>query len=121
MRIVSHREIAPAEQRSKTFEGIVWAESVYADPGITVANILFCPGGRTFWHSHQFGQLLFVLAGRGLVCARGEEPIRIEPGTYVWTEAGEQHWHGAEPGYYMSHIAISLGTTTWLDQVTQVD
>ena len=36
----------------------------------------------------------------------------------MWTEPGEEHWHGADQGSYMIHTAVSLGVPEWLDPVT---
>ena len=32
-------------------------------------------------------------------------------------EAGTEHWHGAEEGSVMMHLAISLGVTSWKEEV----
>jgi len=39
-------------------------------------------------------------------------------GDVVWIPPGEEHWHGAAPGSYMLHTAISLGDADWLEPVT---
>jgi len=39
----------------------------------------------------------------------------------VWVPPGERHWHGASQGSFLTHTAISLGTTNWLDEVAQID
>jgi len=72
---------------------------------------------RTFWHRHENGQILQVLSGRGLICTAGEQPRPIGAGDTVWVPPGERHWHGAAPGSFMSHTAISLGTTRWEEEV----
>lgn len=33
--------------------------------------------------------------------------------------ADTTHWHGADDKSYMVHQAISLGKTTWLEEVSQ--
>ena len=35
--------------------------------------------------------------------------------------AGEEHWHGAAPGSYLLHLAVSVGDTDWLDAVSDED
>ena len=37
----------------------------------------------------------------------------------VWAEPGTEHWHGADEGSMICHLAISLGETKWNDPVTE--
>jgi quercetin dioxygenase-like cupin family protein len=104
----------PSEQRSSTFTGEVWAYPLLSGvDGVTVATIFFAPGARTHWHRHERGQLLVVTAGEGLVGADGQPPEPLRAGDVVWTAPGERHWHGGQPGHFMTHTAISLGVTQW--------
>jgi quercetin dioxygenase-like cupin family protein len=120
MRIVRGRDPeAPTEQRTATFSGVVHADPAISTDGTTVATITFAPGARTFWHSHERGQLLSVISGRGLVCSFGGEPQRIEVGDLVWVPPGERHWHGGTSTTGMVHLAVSLGTTHWYDEVEE--
>jgi quercetin dioxygenase-like cupin family protein len=32
--------------------------------------------------------------------------LRIRPGDTVWCPPGEEHWHGADPEHFMTHLAI---------------
>lgn len=86
--------------------------------GVTINTVNFTPGARTFWHSHENGQILQVLAGRGLIQTQGEPVRTLHDGDTVWVPPGEQHWHGAAGDSFMTHTAISLGTTTWADAVS---
>lgn len=87
--------------------------------GVTINTVNFDPGARTFWHSHEKGQILQVLAGHGLVQAENEAAPRVlNAGDTVWCPPGERHWHGAAPDSYMVHTAISLGDTHWEQPVT---
>jgi quercetin dioxygenase-like cupin family protein len=52
------------------------------------------------------------------VCDKGGEPQRLNVGDIVWAPAGTVHWHGADEGSYLLHMAISHGKTTWFDAVT---
>jgi quercetin dioxygenase-like cupin family protein len=61
---------------------------------------------------------LIVTHGRGLAVNEHGDGGAIMPGDLVWFEPGERHWHGGGPDTYVSHIAISLGTTDWEDAVT---
>jgi quercetin dioxygenase-like cupin family protein len=120
VRIINGRpEGAASEHRTSTFTGDVYADAVLAaTDGVAVNAVLFTPGARTYWHSHADGQVLHVLLGSGWVCVAGGEPQRIGGSDTVWTPPDEVHWHGAGPDGFLSHLAISLGTTTWLDEVS---
>ena len=82
MIVINGRSGAPTENRAgSTFTGDVWAEPVLpTTDGTTVNTVVFTPGARTYWHSHEHGQLLQVLVGKGLVCSAGGEPVEIQPG-----------------------------------------
>ena len=111
-----------AEQRSATFSGTVWAQPVASgSDGVTIALINFSPCARTYWHHHERGQILHVTAGVGRICTAGEQPRLLRAGDVVWVPPGERHWHGAAPNSFMSHLAISLGTTAWSDEVAETD
>jgi hypothetical protein len=71
--------------------------------------------------STQRGQLLHVVSGRGLICADGGPPQELEAGDTVWVPPGERHWHGGGPGLVLLHLATSLGTTNWLDAVSDAE
>lgn len=84
-----------------------------ATDGVTINTVNFTPCARTYWHSHERGQILLVLAGLGLVQAEGGPVMWMRAGDTIWSPSGERHWHGAAPGSYVVHTAISLGTTSW--------
>lgn len=114
-----HEPGSVSEQRSATFVGTVWADAVLAQDGApTVNTVVFNPGARTNWHTHEHGQLLFITHGSGYVQVRDGEGAEITAGDVVWFPPGEVHWHGAGPSTFLSHTAISLGTTSWLDPVS---
>lgn len=112
-----HAGRQPSEQRTATFTGTVFADPLRAGPDVTMASVFFAPGARTYWHSHEKGQILVVTAGAGLVCSAGGEPQVLHPGDTVWVPPGEAHWHGGGPETYLVHLAISLGQTAWRDPV----
>lgn len=90
-----------------------------ATDGVTINTVNFTPCARTYWHSHEGGQILIVLAGRGLIQAAGG-PVRvIRAGDTVWAPPGERHWHGGSGDSFMVHTAISLGVTAWEGEVTE--
>lgn len=122
MKVTNGHEGGDSEQRGATFTGTVWADSVLAEAGApTVNNVFFTPGARTHWHTHELGQLLFVTAGSGHAQVRDGEGRELTAGDVVWFPPGEVHWHGARPGTFMIHTAVSLGKTEWLDPVSDED
>lgn len=78
-----------------------------AEPSrLAAASVHFTPGARTAWHRHPLGQTIFVTEGTGL-CQREGEPIEvIRPGDRVYFEPDENHWHGAAPNRFMTHVAM---------------
>jgi quercetin dioxygenase-like cupin family protein len=107
------------------FTGTVWQDPIIvaAAPARLVVNrVSFEPGARTNWHSHPFGQTLYVVAGLGLVQKEGEAAREIRPGDVVWIPPGEKHWHGGSPANGMTHIAMQEAldgnTATWMEPVT---
>ncbi|MGR3781755.1 MAG: (R)-mandelonitrile lyase [Albimonas sp.] len=117
-----------ARADSSRFTGEVWQEPINSAPAparVAAIRVTFLPGARTNWHSHPFGQTLFVVSGVGRVGVRGG-PVRvIRPGDTVWIPPGEEHWHGAAPDGPMAHIAIQEKddgrTADWLEPVADAD
>ena len=105
------------------FTGEVWIDTISSGPHVRLLSVHFTPGARTAWHTHPFGQTLYVTEGVGLIHSRGGaiEPIRA--GDTVFFEPDEVHWHGAGPTSFMTHLAMQEvaddGTdAVWGDQVT---
>lgn len=90
---------------------------------VGAAHVRFTPGARTAWHTHPYGQTLYVTDGIGYVCRRGGKPEEIRPGDSVYIEPGEEHWHGASEDQFMAHVAIQQADehgnpVEWLKHVT---
>jgi quercetin dioxygenase-like cupin family protein len=111
----------PSQARSDTFTGTVFGDPVLAAPDLTIGNVFFAPSGRTYWHSHGGGQVLNVVKGRGLVADRNGEAHFIGASDVVYAAGGDEHWHGASSDSYVIHTAISMGATTWLEEVDEAD
>jgi quercetin dioxygenase-like cupin family protein len=113
--IIGDAAKAPADR----FTGDAW---IWGPAGATqhteVRIVLFTPGARTAWHRHSAGQVLHVTEGRGRVQSRGGEREEIRAGDTVTAAPGEWHWHGAAPGTFIVHLAVSDGTTEWGERVT---
>jgi quercetin dioxygenase-like cupin family protein len=93
---------------SEWFTGAVYLDTIAAPSNQSrtgAASVHFTPGARTAWHTHPHGQTIWVTEGVGL-CQRDGGPIKIiRPGDRVFFEPGENHWHGAAPTRFMTHIA----------------
>jgi quercetin dioxygenase-like cupin family protein len=124
MQVVSPRDMETRRGPEEWFTGDVWLESVSVpSPGGGLFRVLFEPGARTNWHTHPEGQFLYVVTGSGRAQREGEPVVEIEAGDIVYFAPDERHWHGAGPGTFMVHIAISPalnteGTTAWMEPVT---
>ena len=105
--------------------------TVYIDPLATpsepsrlaASSVHFTPGARTAWHTHPFGQTIYVIEGIGRCQRRGGQIEEIRPGDCVYFEPDEDHWHGAAPKRFMTHIAMQEvdetgSPVTWGEHVT---
>jgi quercetin dioxygenase-like cupin family protein len=108
----------PSQEGTGTFTGRVLLDPVLSAGNARINSVMFSPGGRTYWHSHDDGQVLIVGTGRGMVATRDGEQRVLAAGDTVYAPPGEEHWHGAAPDSLLLHTAVSLGTTRWLDEVT---
>ena len=86
------------------------------DATVTLTTVTFAPGSRSDWHRHSAGQLLVVVSGEGWVGAREQAPHLVRVGDLVWTDPGEDHWHGATNDSLLTHLAVTLGSTHWYDE-----
>ena len=116
-----------AKGPSEYFTGDVYIDAVISrkpEPSrFYGALVRFTPGARTAWHSHKVGQTLLVQDGVGLAQSRGGEILEIHPGETIYCPPNEEHWHGATPENFMTHLALLEGVednseTVWLDHVT---
>ena len=107
------------------FTGDVYIDSI-ATPGpesrLSASAVRFSPGSRTAWHTHPNGQTIYVTDGVGRVGRRGQRED-IRPGDRVFFEPGEDHWHGAAPTRFMSHLSLVEvddhgNSATWGQHVT---
>jgi quercetin dioxygenase-like cupin family protein len=91
------------------FTGEVYIDAVAvpaASSTFAASLVHFAPGARTAWHTHPHGQTIFVTEGVGL-CQREGGPVElIRAGDRVFFEPGENHWHGAAPDRFMTHLAM---------------
>jgi 4-carboxymuconolactone decarboxylase len=87
---------------------------------LRVARGRFEAGTRSYWHSHDNGQLIFVQEGRGRVQRRGEALKEIGLHESDYTGPGIVHWHGAAPDQHAVLATVAFGgATQWLDEVPE--
>jgi quercetin dioxygenase-like cupin family protein len=112
---------------SDWFTGEVFIDLIAKPSGpsrLGAANVHFTPGARTTWHTHPFGQTIYVTEGIGR-CQREGGPVEtILPGDRVFFEPDENHWHGAAPDRFMTHTAMqeaddSGNPVTWGEHVSE--
>ena len=108
------------------FTGTVRIDPLFQAPAparAAGATVTFEPGARTAWHTHPLGQTIWITDGIGL-CQHEGGPIEvIRPGDRVFFEPGENHWHGAAPSRFMTHLAMlevdaEGNAATWGDHVS---
>jgi quercetin dioxygenase-like cupin family protein len=89
---------------------------------LTAARRHFEAGARTFWHSHDKGQLLLVEEGRMRTQKRGQAVKELGVGESDYTGPNVAHWHGAVPGQPLVQINVGFGgDTKWMDKVTDAE
>jgi quercetin dioxygenase-like cupin family protein len=118
------RKVATAKGPAETFTGEVWIDPItrgLPPSQLNVAAVHFTPGAPSAWHTHQGGQTLYVTEGRGLIQARGQKIVELSPGDVIFAPDGEEHWHGATPDQFMTHLSITEGAPHWGARVTEAE
>ena len=110
---------------NKYFTGTTYLYRLSANDDVwnsSIANVTFEPGARTNWHKHSGGQILLVTAGEGRYQEKGKPVQILKKGDVVRIPLNVEHWHGAAPDSWFSHISIETNLpdnqTTWLEPVT---
>jgi quercetin dioxygenase-like cupin family protein len=108
-----------AQQNPPLFTG----KSVVMDgKDLSAARRSFEPGARTFWHSHDNGQLLLVEDGRMRTQKKGGPVKELGKGESDYTGPKIVHWHGAVAGQALVQINVGFGgETRWMEQVTDAE
>ena len=123
---ITRNGVATNPGPSEWFTGAVYLDPVAVPSGasrLSATSVHFTPAARTAWHTHPNGQTIFVVEGIGLAQRRGGPIEVIRPGDRIFFEPGEEHWHGAAPDRFMTHIALLQvddegNSATWGDHVT---
>lgn len=102
------------------FTGMVWNSRLSeGEGGLTAIAVQFAPGARSDWHSHPAGQVLYVLAGAGLVQTEDGATVEISEGDVIHAPPGELHWHGAKSDSPMIHLSLTThGPAEWGTKVS---
>lgn len=128
-KIIRANERDTRTQPATNFVGTVYADEVSvgeAPSRMRATRVSFTPGGRTNWHTHPVGQVLFCLSGVGRYQLDGDPVQELRPGDTVIIPPGAKHWHGSAPGQLFSHLALSENDengngATWLEPVSDED
>jgi quercetin dioxygenase-like cupin family protein len=128
-RVVRANEGTTKIASSEMFVGHVLHDQVFipeAPSRLRVSRVTFTPGGRTNWHTHAVGQVLYVISGTGRYQLDGGPVEEICAGDTVIVPANSRHWHGAAPDQIMCHLALSETNDTgaaaeWLEPVSEAD
>lgn len=87
-----------------------------------VGDVIFEPGCRNSWHTHQVRQILLVTQGKGWYQEKGKEAQALKKGDVVVIPANVEHWHGATRDDRFVHVVITDyqgdDCVVWLDPVT---
>ncbi|RRK11348.1 cupin domain-containing protein [Lactiplantibacillus garii] len=111
---------AKNEAYAKYFIGNSYLQHLAGDDGVdvNVSNVTFEPGCRNNWHIHHNGyQILLVTSGEGWYQEAGKPARLLHAGDAVTIHEGVKHWHGATKDSWFSHVAITKGTSEWLEPV----
>lgn len=107
------------------FSGRVWLEMLSDRDeqfNCPIGNVTFEPGCRNHWHRHPGGQILLCTSGTGRYQERNGAIRHLRPGDVVRIAPGVEHWHGAAPDDWFSHLSIETntqkGAVEWLEPVT---
>jgi quercetin dioxygenase-like cupin family protein len=106
---ITRNSLETARGPEDWFTGTVYLDTIAAPAGgsrVHGVSVHFTPGARTAWHTHPNGQTIYVLEGIGRAQRRGGPVEVILPGDRVFFEPGEEHWHGAAPDRFMTHLAL---------------
>ena len=123
---VTRNRIETMPGRSEWFTGEVYIDAVAAPSAasrLNASSVHFTPGARTAWHTHPNGQTIYVTEGVGRAQRREGLIEVIRPGDRVFFEPGEDHWHGAAPDRFMTHLSMvevddKGSSATWGAQVS---
>jgi quercetin dioxygenase-like cupin family protein len=108
MKVIKKNSIQKVPRTAPLFTGPVSMTS-FVGPDLSkrfmITEVHFDFGVRNKFHTHTIEQVLIVTEGKG-ICATRKEEIEVNPGDIIFIPAGEEHWHGAAPGFFFSHLYV---------------
>ena len=111
-----------AAQQPGTAARFTGTSTVMDGKDLSAARRSFDPGARTYWHSHDNGQLLMVEKGKMRVQKRGQPMRELGVGESDYTGPNIVHWHGAAPDQPLVQINIGFsGGSKWYEEVSADD
>jgi quercetin dioxygenase-like cupin family protein len=119
MNVTRASETTSAPMDASHFNGLASALDlgIYDRPDGSVLLVSFPAGVHSNWHRHPGGQFLFITDGHGRVGTRDGQVAEVSAGDLVHAPPGEEHWHGAAEQTGVTHLAVNLGSTEWLEEV----
>ena len=106
------------DEAPRTFTGRTERREIALKRALFVS---FADGARTFWHTHDGVQMLVVTEGKGWFQYWEEPKFELAVGDVISVREGMKHWHGAQRGEDMTHLATLNGATHWLEEVDDSD
>lgn len=109
MKVIKIDSISLEKRSGGIFTGTVESQALVNESigatDLKLDIITFPPGVRNKPHRHTYDQVLYILAGEGIVATENEQNI-VKPGFVVFIPRGELHWHGATETSSFRHISI---------------
>ena len=93
---------APTAER----QVITGANTRLGNAGVETLRIRYEAGARTYWHLHEFGQLVFVEDGVGRFQERGGKILEAKAGQSFYMKPMTEHWHGASLKEHASLLQV---------------
>ncbi|WP_278838830.1 cupin domain-containing protein [Ligilactobacillus saerimneri] len=110
---------------AKYFSGQSYLQSIVAPDDmvdVNISSVSFEPACRNNWHIHHNGyQILIVTTGQGWYQEAGKPVRLLQSGDVVVIKAGVKHWHGATQNSWFTHLAVTKGTSEWLEPISDSD
>lgn len=106
------------------FSGKSWLAPLtqLSELNVPISNVTFEPTCRNNWHKHTGGQTLIAVGGVGYYQERGKAAVKMLPGDVIEIAPNIEHWHGAAPDSWFSHLAIAcnpqINENIWLEPVS---
>jgi quercetin dioxygenase-like cupin family protein len=111
-----------AAQQPGTTPRFTGTSTVMDGKDLSAARRSFEAGARSYWHSHDNGQLLMVEKGKMRVQKRGQPMRELAVGDSDYAGPNVVHWHGAAPDQSLVQINIGFGGgTKWYEEVSAAD